>query len=150
MITLKDGRQDEENIQHEHLYQITSNTLFASSFIYLHPNLIAALSDPSQIPSDFPKKVISQLETGIKFIKADSKDISGLKMYTGILKIKIADSDLAVYISKIYRDATGKLLCVAEHIVSHKEVTDIAGYTYGAIEDREESLTCIIDKILEA
>ena len=145
----QDDGAGEEELFHDNLYRIKSNTLISKSFIYLHPDLMQEMDQPDY--KEFKGKIIAQLEKSISFIETKSQGISGLKMSKkkqGVAKIKLAKKDPRIFISDIYRDANGNLLFVAKYIVSHKDQDrDMTRYKYGQIVDKEASIAAIIGEI---
>lgn len=149
---LQSDNAGEENFKPENLYPINSGTLVSKAFIYLHPYLMGAMDNDNNCTQDFKKRIINQLIDGISFIKATSQDISGIKMYQGVAKIKLTGEGQRIFISNIYRDAIGNLLLVAKNIVPHNKAqgVDTTPYKYGEIINTEKSIRAVIKDILEA
>ncbi len=72
----------------------------------------------------FRKKLEGVLRRGnLNFIKSDSEDISGIKSYRGIHKLKVAGKDCAIVISKIYREENnGTLFFIATELATHQDL----------------------------
>jgi len=74
--------------------------------------------------SNIAKKASSVLES-CKYIKSDSKDISGIKTYGGVIKLKLAGKDLSLYTNQKYLEtSTGNVFIVFDKIGDHKLKND--------------------------
>ncbi|MDA9163472.1 ankyrin repeat domain-containing protein [Rickettsiaceae bacterium] len=119
-ITASDPQDVAANIL-EHMYPVHSN-LKNNVYIAVSPELKC-----EEIYSTITKKVSSILES-CKFIKSDSRKISGLKTYGGMIKLKIGGEDLSLYTNQKYLETTtGNVYIVLDRIGDHK-LKKTAGY----------------------
>ena len=119
-ITASDPQDVAANIL-ENMHPVHSN-LKNNVYIAVSPELKC-----EEIYSTIAKKVSSILES-CKFIKSDSRKISGLKTYGGMIKLKIGGEDLSLYTNQKYLETTtGNVYIVLDRIGDHK-LKKTAGY----------------------
>lgn len=103
-----------------HLYKISS-TLNCNAYIYLTPSLKTQSSLKERVNEEYWVKVIKLLNRPIRFIKAKSDAESGIKTYSSITKIKLAEEDPEIILEP-HTDKFGNLLFIAKDIVDHKDL----------------------------
>ena len=136
---LETRRKQEEVIPNtdDNLYKINSSTLTCRAYIYLTSSIKEKVSD------NYHKKLTALLVKGTKFIKANSKDQSGIKTHAGITKVKLAQQDTEIILEP-YKDKFGNILFVAKDVVDHKELGQhLQKYAY-IIQNTERSIPEII------
>lgn len=111
-----DAPSKEKTTAFEGGYKVKSN-LKHDVYVDISPKLKSILETNYQ---DFYKKLKHAI-TDCTFIKADSKDISGLKTYNGIIKFKIAKEDFAIMTHTKYLDkSTGNIFIIFDQLIDHK------------------------------
>jgi len=69
---------------------------------------------------DYKTKLLNQI-TSIKFIKTDSHGMSGIKSYSGCIKLKIARVDKNLYTTQRYLDPDGNILIIFDRLGDHND-----------------------------
>ncbi len=113
------------------VYQVKSD-LKSAVYVSIAPALKDQL-DPS-ILVKFSNKL-----SNCKFIKSDSKGISGIKTYKGVIKLKLAAEDQSLIATQKYLDkSTGNVLIIFDQIHTHKDKVTSSSITIHKVDGFSE------------
>lgn len=83
------------------------------------------------------------------FIKKDSHNVSGIKTYDSIIKLKIAGEDLSLVTNSQYVDKHGDVLIIFEQIKTHSENARSSGKTKLATIKVEDFTQIFVPSVVE-
>ena len=110
-------QQKKASIIPEGVYEVQSN-LKNTVYVSISSDLKKQLEEQSpRIVNKLTQKLLD-----CRFIQSDSKGVSGIKTYKGLIKLKIAGEDISLSTNKKYLDkSTGNILIIFDKVHTHKD-----------------------------
>jgi hypothetical protein len=113
------------------VYQVRSDLKNA-----VYVSIAPALKE--QLDSSILVKFSNKL-SNCKFIKSDSRGISGIKTYGGVIKLKLAAEDQSLIATQKYLDkSTGNVLIIFDQIHTHKDKVTSSSITIHKVDGFSE------------
>jgi hypothetical protein len=126
-------QQKKASIIPKGVYEVQSN-LKNTVYVSISSDLKKQLEEQNHgIVNKFTQKLLD-----CRFIKSDSKGISGIKTYKGLIKLKIVGEDISLATNKKYLDkSTGNILIIFDKVHTHKDKAGNAIMTHevGAFDE---------------